>query len=305
MRTAPHGLRPALVVVLALVLATGCKDDKDSKAPAGSAGPAIEGTVQPDPVALRHAVDQAVAQKLADDEAARIGGKDRGDAARLRTAEARMARLDERLDALERKSTSPSGLRRPGADEPAVGGPSTGRDRGVDAPPTVEPEPEPEPKPEPKPEPDVVEAPAEDLTAEPAETDGELTLGFHPAPLPEDGEDAPEPTLILTRAAVAPSIDRDSREPVDAGTVFDASVGKLYAFMVFKNPTEEEHQVTVVWKLDGKEQSRLPDLKVGPKASRWRTWAYLTINDRRRGDWAVEIEGPDAVLLGSVNFRVE
>jgi len=302
MRTPPRGLWPALAVILALVLATGCKDDKDTRTPAGSSGPAIEGTAQPDPVALRRAVDQAVEQKLADAEAARIGDKDHSDATRLRAVEARQTRFEERLDVLERKASQGH------KDEPAVGSPSEEKVVGAEAPPTEEPEDIGAGKPLPQdeePEPDVVEAPAEDVTAEPAETDGEPTLGFHPAPPPEDGQDAPEPTLILTRAAVAPSIDRDAREPVDAGTVFDASVGKLYAFMVFKNPTEEEHEVTVVWKKDGKEQSRLPELKVGPKASRWRTWAYVTINERRRGDWAVEIEGPDNVLLGSVNFRVE
>jgi len=149
-----------------------------------------------------------------------------------------------------------------------------------------------------------VDPATDDPSRELATVDSEQELGFLPAPMPVDGEDS-EPTLILSRAAVAPSINRETREPVDPGTVFDASVGKLYAFMVFKNPTEEQHQVTVVWKKDGEELSRLADLKVGPKASRWRTWAYVTINERRRGDWAVEVLGPTDALLGTVRFRVE
>ena len=299
MRTPPRGSRAVLAVILALALAAGCKGDKDDKAPAGPAAPGVEGTSQPDPEALRSAVDLAVERALADAQADRIGGKDHGDAARIRTLEARQARLEERLDALERMA--------------AVGGPSRA-ESGRDAPPTVDPDPDPEPEsapetpptvePEPEsapetpptvaPEPDVVEAPE-------VATD-EQALGFHPAPPAEDGA---EPGLVLARAAVAPSIDRDAREPVDEGTVFDASVGNLYAFLVFKNPTEDEQRVTVVWTKNGKELSRLPDLKIGPKASRWRTWASVTINERRRGDWSVEVLGPEDVSLGLVRFTVE
>ncbi len=308
MRTPLRGPWPALTVILVLVMATSCKDNKETKT-TGPATPAVEGATQVDPEALHRAVNLAVERRLADAEASRIGDKDRGEAARLRTVEARLARFEDRIDALERKAS----LGTKDDPEPDVGPKASGPKGGAEAPPTVEPEPDkddPGREPSPKgaggdPETDVVEAPTEDIVAEPAEADGEQTLGFHPAPLPEDGEDAPEPTLILTRAAVAPSIDRDAREPVDAGTVFDASVGKIYAFMVFKNPTEDEHEVTVVWKKDGKELSRLPDLKVGPKASRWRTWAYVSINDHRRGDWAVEVLGPGDTLLGSVLFKVE
>ena len=290
MRTPPRGSRAVLAVILALALAAGCKGDKDDKAPAG---PALEGAPQPDPAALRHAVDLAVEQALADEQADRIGGKDRGDPARLRTLEARQARLVERLDALERKASL-----NPKEDS------SADRDRTVKPLPVdepeeePEPEPEPEPGPEPEPEPDVVEAPAE----APAETTDEQALGFHPAP---PAEDDAEPALRLTRAAVAPSIDRDAREPMNEGTVFDASVGNIYAFMVFKNPTVDEQRVTVVWTKDGKELSRLPDVKIGPKASRWRTWASVTINERRRGDWSVEVLGPDEASLGLVRFKVE
>ncbi len=294
--------RSALALILVLVLATGCKGDMDEKAPAGPAGPAVEGAPQVDPAALRQAVDRAVEQKLADAQADRIGDKGRGDAARIRTVEARQARLEERLDALERKAS----LDR--KDDPEPARPKDDPSRGASDP---EPEPEasgsetpPTVEPEPAPEPDVVEAPAEDVVEAPEEADGELAMGFTPAPPPE-GEDAAEPTLFLTRAAVAPAIDRDAREPTDPGTVFDASVGKIYAFMVFKNTLEDEQTVAVVWMKDGKELSRLPDLKVGPKASRWRTWAYVTINDRRRGDWTVEVRGPEDALLGSVRFKVE
>ena len=290
-------LARTLILAFTLILAVGCKDDKDEKS---ARTPTVEGTTQPDPAALRSTVDQAVTERLAGVEASRTGDPDHGDTARLRTMEARLARFDERIDTLERKAT----LDR--KDDPALDrdGPD-GADSGRHAPPTVEPEPEPEP--EPVLEPDVVEAPAEDVVEAPVEADVEPELGFTPAPPvePKDGKDPVEPTLILTRAAVAPSIDRESREPVDSGTHFDASVGKLYAFMIFKNPTEEEQRVTVVWNKDGKELSRLDDLKVGPKASRWRTWANITINERRRGDWAVEVLGPADALLGTLRFKVE
>ncbi len=294
MRTPPRGTRAALAMILALALAAGCKGDKDDEAPAV---PAIEGAPQPDPEALRHTVDLAVERALAGAEADRIDGKDRGDPARLRTLEARQARLDERLDALERKaSLSPKR------------GSSADGDRTVKPLPVVAPEekpapePEPEPEPGPEPEPDVGEVPAEDVAEAPAEATDEQALGFHPAP---PAEDDAEPALRLTRATVAPSIDRDAREPMNEGTVFDASVGNIYAFMVFKNPTVDEQRVTVVWTKDGKELSRLPDVKIGPKASRWRTWASVTINERRRGDWSVEVLGPDEASLGLVRFKVE
>ena len=291
-----RGLGPALALVF--VFAAGCKGDKATDTP--KAPRPVEGAVSHDPEALRRAVDRAVQQKLDEAEAGRIGATDRGDAARVRTLEARLGRIDERLDAMERKASLTPPLDKPDrelADRPLD---NPNRDQaegaGVDRPK--------EPEPEPAPTPDVIDPPPEDVTPEPATADAEPELGFLPAPMPEDGEDS-EPTLILSRAAVAPSIDREAREPVDPGTVFDASVGKLYAFMVFKNPTEEQHQVTVVWKKNGEELTRLADLKVGPKASRWRTWANVTINERRRGDWAVEVLGPTDELLGTVRFRVD
>jgi len=293
-----RGLGPALA--LAFVFAACCKGDKETdtqKAP-----PPVAGAVSHDPEALRRAVDQAEEHKIDEAEAGRIGATDRGDAARVRTLEARLGRIDERLDAMERKASLT-----PPPDKPSRELVDSLHDKPnrelVDRPEDPEPELIGAGKPLPQ-QPDVIEPPPEDVADEPAATDGEQELGFLPAPLPEDDEDS-EPTLILSRAAVAPSINRETREPVDPGTVFDASVGKLYAFMVFKNPTEEQHQVTVVWMKDGEELSRLADLKVGPKASRWRTWAYVTINERRRGDWAVKVLGPADELLGTVRFRVD
>jgi len=296
MSTARRGLGPALAVIIAFTVAGGCRGDRFDEGPAGPPAPVVEQAPEPDPGAMERAVEAAVELKLADREAARIGDKGRGDAARLRTAEARLARYEERLDALERKASLSATATKVSDGKPEP------EDVGAGKPlPRIE---KPLPRPEP-PAPDIIEARPEDVAAEPAGADGEPELGFIPAPPPADAADAAEPLLVLTRAAVAPSVDREAREPVDPGTVFDASVGKLYAFMVFQNSTEDEHRVTVIWKRNGKELSRLPDLKVGPKASRWRTWAYVTINERRRGDWAVEIEGPDDALLGTVRFRIE
>jgi hypothetical protein len=301
----------ALAAIFTFILATGCTDDKDD--PSAEA-PAVESVPQADPEAMRQAVDRAVERRLAEVEAERIGGED-GDAARIRALEARLARTKERLDSLERKeSLEKKGDQGVGTKEPLP------QDKTANGKPLQEGEDDSKIKPlpqddgseevgdgEPLPQvdPDVVEAPVEDVIEEPAEADMEPALGFTPAPLPEDEDDADAPTLILTRAAVAPSVDRESREPSEPGTIFDASVGKLYAFMVFKNLIEEEQQVTVIWKRNGIEFSRLPDLSVGPMASRWRTWAYVTVNERRRGDWTVEILGTSEALLGTLRFKVE
>ena len=90
------------------------------------------------------------------------------------------------------------------------------------------------------------------------------------------------------------------REPVQAGSSFPASVGRLYCFTKIigaPGPVDISH----VWYFRGTQRA-LVNLTI--KASSWRTYSSKKIQDFEIGDWHVDIKGPDGTLLRTLSFKI-
>ena len=115
------------------------------------------------------------------------------------------------------------------------------------------------------------------------------------------------PVAGLTQSAgqlqvATAAICRDvvNREPVDAGTTFPLSVGKLSCFTKITG-VEGSGKITHVWYLGDNERSRV-DLTVnGPT---WRSFSTKAIRPGDAGSWHVDVVDPAGVVLKSVPFEV-
>jgi hypothetical protein len=91
-----------------------------------------------------------------------------------------------------------------------------------------------------------------------------------------------------------------AREPIDAGTLFPASVGRLYCFTKIVNIPGPNH-VTHVWYHGDTERARV-NLAVDPP--RWRTYSSKAIQPHETGVWYVDVLGPEGGRLASLTFEV-
>jgi len=104
----------------------------------------------------------------------------------------------------------------------------------------------------------------------------------------------------LQVATAAVCGDVVNREPVDAGTKFPLSVGKLSCFTKVTE-VEGSSKITHVWYLGDKERFRI-DLTVnGPI---WRTFSTKAIRPGDAGSWRVDVVDPAGAVLKSVPFEV-
>ena len=142
-----------------------------------------------------------------------------------------------------------------------------------------------------------IDEPATDLeppVADPAEP---------PAEAQPEGDPTPSVSgLELIQLVVAERINRTERIPEAPSSSFDASLGKVFAFAVIKNPNERT-QVQFQWRREGKVVHSLP-LKVGKSDRGWRTWASARISRRTAGRWEVRILDDTGAQLGSRAFDV-
>lgn len=99
-------------------------------------------------------------------------------------------------------------------------------------------------------------------------------------------------------ATVCP--DLVNREPVDAGTKFPLSVGKLSRFTKITG-VEGSGKIAHAWYLQDKERFWV-DLSVnGPT---WRTFSTRAIRPGDVGPWLVDVVDPAGAALKSVPFAV-
>ena len=109
----------------------------------------------------------------------------------------------------------------------------------------------------------------------------------------------PEPVISVARAVVGTGVE--NLEPTGVAETFPATTEKVFCFIeVTDIPTSME--VTFVWTYGDKEVHTfsLP-VDAGP---RWRTYAEKRVSGMK-GDWKVEIKGPDGKVLKDVKFKVE
>jgi len=90
------------------------------------------------------------------------------------------------------------------------------------------------------------------------------------------------------------------RQPVELGTSFSASVGKLYCYSKIadiQNSTEIVH----VWYFGDTERARIP-LRVNPPS--WRTHSSKMIQGHEIGKWQVKILDASGNSLEDVEFGI-
>lgn len=121
-------------------------------------------------------------------------------------------------------------------------------------------------------------------------------------PAIQSQEPAAEPQEAAQLKVSVAAICKDvvDREPVDSGTSFPVSMGKLYCFTKItgaQSPTE----ITHVWYFDGTERARV-DLMV--KSASWRTYSSKTIQSHEMGAWWVDVLDSAGTLLKRLEFEV-
>jgi hypothetical protein len=104
--------------------------------------------------------------------------------------------------------------------------------------------------------------------------------------------------LQLEQAVVCENVV--DREPMNSGTQFAATIGKLYCFTKLVD-ADAPTRVTHVWYFGDMERARV-DLSVG--ASTWRTYSSKLIQTTEIGTWRVEILDADENILDTINFEI-
>lgn len=90
------------------------------------------------------------------------------------------------------------------------------------------------------------------------------------------------------------------RAPVEAGSSFPVSVGKLFYFTKITGALNPTH-VTHVWSFDGTERARV-ELQVN--SASWRTYSSKNIENHEAGAWRVEVVDSAGNVLQTLNFEV-
>ena len=131
----------------------------------------------------------------------------------------------------------------------------------------------------------------------PAQTQGPSTAQ-EPAKVQETTQ-AQEPTnLQVEVAAVCKNVI--DRAPVDAGTSFPASVGKIFCFTKITGALSPT-RVTHVWSFDGTERARV---ELAVNSPSWRTYSSKNIESLEVGAWRVEVVDGAGNVLQTLNFEV-
>jgi len=98
------------------------------------------------------------------------------------------------------------------------------------------------------------------------------------------------------------TVSRDviDRAPVEVGSSFPASVGKLFYFTKITGALNPTH-VTHVWSFDGTERARV-ELEVNSPS--WRTYSSKIVEKHEVGAWRVEVVDAAGNVLQTLNFEV-
>ena len=189
------------------------------------------------------------------------------------------------------------------------------------APPVVAPpaaaEPEARPAPEPpaptppeplaaKPEPRPQDEPPIRSEADRPKPKSEPEAEPEPAPFPkgqDEGASIELGRIQVVRFEVARAIDRENREPTDAGHVFDfADTPLLYGYLVAKNEGEDSKAI-IEWLHGGETRCRL-ELKVGHSTRGWRTWASCKLNAKWIGPWTARVLDEAGKIVAKSAFKL-
>ena len=91
-----------------------------------------------------------------------------------------------------------------------------------------------------------------------------------------------------------------NREPVDVGTSFEASVGKLYCLTQIIGAAGQT-EISHVWYFGNTERARV---SLDVNAASWRTYSSKIIQAHEVGAWHVDVLGPADELLQTFDFTI-
>lgn len=94
--------------------------------------------------------------------------------------------------------------------------------------------------------------------------------------------------------------DVQDREPVDVGTAFEATVGRLFCYTKIVG-AQMAIEITHVWYHGETEMARV-NLPV--ESASWRTWSHKNIMAEWTGDWHVDVIGPNGEVLKTLEFTI-
>ena len=116
----------------------------------------------------------------------------------------------------------------------------------------------------------------------------------------EDTEKAPAESDYVEVVDLQVAKSLENREPVEAGTTFDAG-GQVYAWVKLK-VKEDETTIKMRWSID--DQPVFTSEQVAVRRSPgWRTWLTKTLN--RAGEWKVEILDANDKPVHAASFTVK
>lgn len=108
-----------------------------------------------------------------------------------------------------------------------------------------------------------------------------------------------EPALTIERMVIAENIV--DKEPVGAAETFPASIDKVYCFIEAKD-IKEDTTLSFVWYFQGNQMAKV-DMNIH-KGDRWRTYSSKRLGGLK-GEWKVEIQDQNEVILKIAEFQVE
>jgi len=109
-------------------------------------------------------------------------------------------------------------------------------------------------------------------------------------------------SVSANRATAAGGVEQ--REPIGTEGPFVADGSEIYVFLDVDNANEEPVVLTLTWTNTTTERSFERELEAGV-SSRWRTWAYHTMNEYSAGHWQVRVTDPDGCSVAVVEFDVQ
>jgi hypothetical protein len=104
--------------------------------------------------------------------------------------------------------------------------------------------------------------------------------------------------LEIATAAICRNVA--AREPVDAGTSFESTVGKLCCFTQVTG-AQGDTEIYHVWYFVEAERAVV---KLQARSSNWRTYSSKIIQPNEIGAWRVEVLGPEGDVLKILRFEI-
>jgi hypothetical protein len=127
-----------------------------------------------------------------------------------------------------------------------------------------------------------------------------LLVALMTIPLVQPGTMSAQQAASMQVAVGAICRDVVDRAPIEVGSSFDVSAGKLYCFTKITGAPSPT-QITHVWYFGDSERARV---KLAVNAATWRTWSSKIIQAQEIGPWHVDVLGPAGEVLQTLDFAI-